>query len=190
MHMDNRQGYEFLCRSMFNAHIKACLDESKLVIAPAKILNELALDGIYTNQLINLYEMMSKMMIAHNGIGLAGPQVGLPYRFIVVQYGDDIIGMLNPVVTTATDDAESAKEGCLSVPGYRFSVTRPQKLSVEYIDINGEEQCKRFVGTTARCIQHEIDHLDGITIIQSGGLTRNRRRVVLSDLRKYKRKLK
>jgi peptide deformylase len=102
------------------------------------------------------------------GIGLAGPQVGVPRRVIVVDFGEKGSGpfaLVNPRVVEATPRSEKAEEGCLSIPGVSGVVERAAEVVVEGLDENGEAVTLRAGGLLARCLQHEIDHLDGILFI-------------------------
>jgi peptide deformylase len=123
-----------------------------------------------TPELAKLAEDMLETMYKSAGIGLAAPQVGHSIRLIVV----DTTGeeeekkpyyMFNPVVSV-TQGACTAEEGCLSVPGVWADVERPETITVEYLDRNGKPQTLKNVdGLTARCIQHEIDHLNGVLFV-------------------------
>jgi len=99
------------------------------------------------------------------GIGLAAPQVGVSIRVIVVDLQDDEhepMALVNPEIVKASKELVCAAEGCLSVPGLRGDVERPQWVTVKGRDDRGHEKRIRAEGWFARCIQHEIDHLDGI----------------------------
>ncbi len=108
----------------------------------------------------------------YGGIGLAAPQIGEPIRLAIVEipeggtrYGD-IPGMpltifINPVITVLDPAAKGYWEGCLSVPGLRGFVERPQSIRVDYLDIEGNERSLELAGFLATVFQHEFDHLDG-----------------------------
>lgn len=99
------------------------------------------------------------------GIGLAAPQVGVSLRVIVVDMQDedhDPIALVNPEIVKASRELVCATEGCLSVPGLRGDVERHEWVTVKARDDRGHEKRIRADGWFARCIQHEIDHLDGI----------------------------
>ena len=108
----------------------------------------------------------------YGGIGLAAPQVGEPIRLAIVEipeggtrYGD-IPGMpltifINPAITVLDPATKGYWEGCLSVPGLRGFVERPQKIRVDYLDLEGREQSLELDGFLATVFQHEFDHLDG-----------------------------
>lgn len=101
-----------------------------------------------------------------NGVGLAAPQVGTSTRIILVKPRPrkPAIVMVNPVITRFSERKSTAKEGCLSRPGFTADIERSNFVEVEWSDEAGNEHSDRFTGFTARIIQHEIDHLNGINI--------------------------
>ena len=106
---------------------------------------------------------MLETMYAENGIGLAATQVDVQKRIIVMDLSEDKSApmvMINPEVTSQ-DGEEEMQEGCLSVPGFYENVTRAEKITYRYLDLDGQLQEKSADGLLAVCIQHEIDHLDG-----------------------------
>ena len=105
---------------------------------------------------------MIDLMKVHKGIGLAAPQIGLNYRFFMME--TDMY--INPVILEQSEDIVIDTEGCLSFPGLSMRVKRAKKVIVEYTDIEGNKQEGKFVNYMARCFQHELDHLDGITFDQ------------------------
>lgn len=105
---------------------------------------------------------MVETMYEDNGVGLAAPQVGILRRMVVIDVGDGPLKMVNPVIVERSEEQELGIEGCLSIPEYNGTVYRPKKLVVEYTDENGEKQSKEAEELFARCVCHEIDHLDGI----------------------------
>lgn len=124
-------------------------------------------DGINAS-LAHARDMIATMH-SNGGCGLAAPQVGINERIIVLNtiasggQLDDVI-MINPVIGKRSNDSVSAKEGCLSIPGIRVSVPRSSTVELSFIDSNGENQIRDFTGFDARAIQHEIDHLEGLTL--------------------------
>jgi peptide deformylase len=110
---------------------------------------------------------MITTMIRSNGIGLAANQVGLNIRLIIVNiagFKNEI--MCNPQITSFHNTAfETHTEGCLSFPGRKQDMRRSQHLTVQYFNLDGTEVIREFTGLTARCIQHEIDHINGITFL-------------------------
>lgn len=111
-------------------------------------------------------EVMLKILReSRNGVGLAANQIGVLKRIAVFQTPGLPDVMLNPVVLTASGEAID-NEGCLSLPGCTLRVKRATSITVRYQQLDGEEITRDFVDFPARVIQHEIDHLDGIVIIQ------------------------
>lgn len=111
-----------------------------------------------------LAEDMVETMYKEEGVGLAGPQIGMLKRIIVVDIGEGPIVAINPVIT-AQDGEEVDMEGCLSVPGKSGKVSRPYAVRVEYTDLDGESQAIDAEGFLARAFCHEIDHLNGVLYI-------------------------
>ncbi len=107
---------------------------------------------------------MADTMYQANGIGLAAPQVGLMRRIIVVDVGEGLVEMINPEII-AHEGEIAMDEGCLSVPGRRGCVTRPEKVTVRAQDKKGKHFEVEADGLYARCLQHEIDHLDGVLYV-------------------------
>lgn len=103
---------------------------------------------------------MLDTMYEANGVGLAGPQVGVLKRVCVIDIGDGPVVMLNPVLLSA-DGEQTGDEGCLSLPGKAGQVTRPNHVIVRAMDENMEEQTLEATELLARAMCHEIEHLDG-----------------------------
>ena len=101
-------------------------------------------------------------MIAEGGIGLAANQVGEPWRVMAIKTSDGkIIVMYNPTIVAADDETEVGNEGCLSFPKIELQIPRKKHVTVTWMDSNQSNHISDFRGIDARCIQHEIDHLDG-----------------------------
>lgn len=96
-----------------------------------------------------------------NGIGLAAPQVGILRRMIVIDVGEGLMEIINPIIVEQEGE-QIEIEGCLSVPGVYGEVKRPARIVVEYTNLNGKRIRVEGTDTLARCLSHEIDHLDGI----------------------------
>ncbi len=110
---------------------------------------------------------MVDTMYAANGVGLAAPQVGISQRIAVVdvsEEGNAPMHFVNPEILTSEGEA-SSEEGCLSIPDYRDTVTRNTKITVRALDIEGKSFEVHAEGLLAVCLQHEIDHLDGILFV-------------------------
>lgn len=108
-----------------------------------------------------LIKDMVQTMIEADGVGLAAPQVGVSQRIIVVDTGDEIIGLINPIIEEASG-AEVDVEGCLSIPNKRGYVSRAARIVVSGLRPDGKQVRFPAEGYVARIFQHEIDHLDGI----------------------------
>ena len=115
---------------------------------------------ILTPRLKELIGDMFDTMYAANGVGLAAPQVGILRRIVVIDCGDDPITLINPVIVEK-DGEQIGEEGCLSVPGKVGVVKRAMHCRVRALDADMKEYEVEGEGLLARCLQHEIDHLDG-----------------------------
>ena len=141
----------------------------KIVKYPDSILRKTAkkIDGRdFDNQLQELAEQMAKAMYEDDGVGLAGPQVGLSKRIIVVGLGrGKFKTYINPEISFSSKDKISLEEGCLSLPKIFGYVERPKKIHVKFQDLTGEVIKEKLKGLDAVVLQHEIDHLNGILFI-------------------------
>jgi peptide deformylase len=128
-------------------------------------------------------QRMDELMQAALGIGLAATQVGILHRLLVYRaYTDDPTTVLvNPVLDWVSEERESAEEGCLSLPNVHVEVERPARVRVRGRDVAGKELEIEAEGLEARVIQHEIDHLDGILILDR--ISREARRDAMRALR-------
>ena len=107
---------------------------------------------------------MADTMYEANGVGLAAPQVGILRRLVVIDVGEGLMELVNPEIT-AYEGEIGMVEGCLSVPGRRGYVTRPEKVTLKTQDKTGAFFEMETEGLLARAIQHELDHLDGILYV-------------------------
>ncbi|WP_462331573.1 peptide deformylase [Schwartzia sp. (in: firmicutes)] len=107
---------------------------------------------------------MAETMYKSNGIGLAAPQIGKPIRVVVIDIGEGLIELINPMITSREGTVVDS-EGCLSVPNIFGDVERAEKVTVEYTNRFGKRKKIKAEGLLARCVQHELDHLDGILFI-------------------------
>jgi peptide deformylase len=130
---------------------------------------------------------MAGLMNDALGVGLAAPQLGLSQRLLVYRVGPDapLIALVNPRVEWASEDIETLDEGCLSIPGVTVDVDRPIHVRVRAQDEEGEERLVEASGLEARVIQHEIDHLDGVLILDR--TSRDERKRALRELRDAER---
>jgi peptide deformylase len=121
------------------------------------------------------------------GMGLAAPQLGLSQRLLIYTVGTDapLIALANPEIEWSSEDREALDEGCLSIPGVILEVERPVYVRVRALDEDGEERIVEASGLEARVIQHEIDHLDGVLILDRA--SRQARKEALRQLREAER---
>lgn len=144
-----------------------------------------------TDELRLLADDMLQTMYDAPGVGLAAPQVGVTSRLIVLDCIKDPevaprpLVMFNPEVVAASEEKSTYEEGCLSIPDQYAEVTRPAEVSVRWIDRDGRECREDFAGLWATCVQHEIDHLNGILFIDY--LTPLKRQLITRKMQKLKR---
>ncbi len=121
------------------------------------------------------------------GVGLAAPQLGISQRLLVYRVGPDapLIALVNPEIEWSSDDEEEGEEGCLSIVGVNVDVERPVHVRVRAFDELGEPRVVEASGLEARVIQHEIDHLDGVLILER--TSRDQRRRAMRELRARER---
>src|SRR5256714_12325612 len=121
------------------------------------------------------------------GVGLAAPQLGVSQRLLVYRVGQDapLIALANPEIEWSSEDDETLEEGCLSIPGIQVDIDRPVHVRVRGRDENGEERVVEASGLEARVIQHEIDHLDGVLILDRA--SREQRKEAIRTLRELER---
>ena len=112
------------------------------------------------SKLRKLLDDMADTLYDANGVGLAAPQVGIPIRVVVIDVGDGLIEMVNPVIRYKEGEQLGA-EGCLSVPGIFGDVKRAEVVKVEFTDRKNKRKVLTGSGLLARCIQHELGHLEG-----------------------------
>jgi peptide deformylase len=130
---------------------------------------------------------MAGLMNDAFGVGLAAPQLGLSQRLLVYRVGPDapVIALANPELEWTSSDRETLEEGCLSIPGISVDVERPVYVRVVALDEEGEERRIEASGLEARVIQHEMDHLDGVLILDR--TSRDERKRALRELREAER---
>jgi peptide deformylase len=143
--------------------------ESGIVHLGAPVLRQRALAvELVDDEVRELVERMFRTMYAENGQGLAAPQVGVSRRIAVVDVpprGTPTYVLINPRVTWASEEAARGVEGCLSIPDMWETVARPARVVVEALDAMGRAIRLEAEGDLARCLQHEIDHLEGTLYI-------------------------
>jgi peptide deformylase len=137
----------------------------------------------FDESLLAEIERMGELMHDALGIGLAATQLGVLHRVLVYRaYSDDpVTALVNPVIEWSGEELEALEEGCLSLPGVHVEVERPAEVRVRARDGHGEEIVVEAKGLEARVIQHEIDHLDGILILDR--ITREQRKQAMRAMR-------
>lgn len=146
------------------------------------------------DDILKALDDMAETMYANQGIGLAATQVNILKRMMVVDVGWDpekgassqkSLKLINPEIIWKADEEAVLKEGCLSVPGQYADVIRPSQVKVRYLDTEGKNQEIEASGLLSACLQHEIDHLDGIVFLQH--LSALRREMLMKKLLKSQR---
>ena len=166
----------------------------KLIITePNKILRQISepVQGV-GNEEQKLMDDMLETMYHANGIGLAAIQIGVPKRIIVIDISKNEekkvpLYFVNPVIKNQNEEYSTYEEGCLSVPNYFAEINRPKKCEVEYLDYNGQQKMIIAEGLLATCIQHEMDHLEGILFIDY--LSKLKKMMIIKKLSKQKNKV-
>ena len=163
----------------------------QILIEPNKILREKSLSVENVDKDIQiLMDDMLETMYAAPGIGLAAIQVGIPKRVIVLDIKQkegqkNPICFVNPEIIEKSKNNSTYEEGCLSVPGQFAEINRPDKCHVKYLDYYGEKKEIKAEGMLATCIQHEIDHLEGILFIDY--LSKLKKTMIIKKLSKQKK---
>lgn len=156
----------------------------KLVSEDDPILREVLPEFDFANPPVNPNEFASTLVETCkklDGYGLSANQCGFKHRVFVVGAGDDYVAFFNPKIVETKGEVHMM-EGCLSFPLLGLHITRPAELVIEYQDFTGETKSGHYVGMTARCILHELDHMNGIVYtskakplaLQSGMKKRNK----------------
>jgi peptide deformylase len=117
----------------------------------------------------NLIKRMKLTMQQYGGIGLSANQCGVFERVFVIGTGEFQLACINPKIISRSDKAIKADEGCLSFPGFYVKVPRPEEITVEFTDEDGNIKEAELTGLTARCFMHELDHMNGIRLIDHAG---------------------
>lgn len=131
-------------------------EENKILRQKAKRVDKI------DDSIRSICASMINTMISSNGVGLSGNQVGILKRIIIILDNDNPIPMINPEIKSHSKNIIVQDEGCLSIPQTFVSKNRYQNILVKYRDLKGKPHFQNYEGFTARIIQHEIDHLDGI----------------------------
>ncbi len=139
-----------------------------VIVEDSRLQKECDLITHFGEPLQKLVDEMNETMIHANGIGLAAPQIGKNIRLIIVKRGEegsDYHAYANPVITFYSNAKTSIEEGCLSVPGTYGFVERATKVRFTYQDMEGHKHRQKATGMQAIILQHEVDHINGILII-------------------------
>ena len=126
-----------------------------------------------------LLPRMIKTMHKEHGVGLAAPQIGLSLRLAVAEVDGKEYYWINPEITSLSQEKIISEEGCLSLPGEFFPILRSEKVTVKYLNEKGLPKKLRATGFLATVVQHEVDHLDGVLIINR--FTKQKRKQTLTD---------
>ncbi len=161
-----------------------------IITEPNKLLRQISkpVDRV-GNEEKKLMDDMLETMYAANGIGLAAIQVGIPKRIIVMDISKEENKkepryFVNPIIKNKDPLKATYEEGCLSVPNQFAEIERPSKCEVEYLDYDGKKKILQADGLLATCIQHEMDHLEGILFIDY--LSKLKRSMIIKRLSKLK----
>lgn len=169
------------------------MTERKIIIEPDPILRKKSDDlKQVDNDLRKLLDDMLETMYAAPGIGLAAVQLGILKRLIVIDVSKDKdkkspLFLINPEIIFKSDETSVFEEGCLSLPGYFAEIERPAQCQIKYIDYYGKKKELNASGLLATCIQHEIDHLNGILFIDY--LSKLKKDMIIKRLSRHKREL-
>ena len=164
-----------------------------IITEPNKILRQVSKPVVTVNETEQkLMDDMLDTMYAAKGIGLAAIQIGIPKRIIVMDISKDQdknepMYFVNPIIKNKNIKKSIYEEGCLSVPGQFAEVERPSKCEVEYLDYHGQKKVLKAEGLLATCIQHEIDHLNGVLFIDY--LSKLKKDMIIKKLVKQKKEI-
>jgi peptide deformylase len=159
-----------------------------LIILPDPLLRQVSAKVEQVNDDVRrLADDMLATMYDAPGIGLAAIQVGVPLRMLVIDLskeGEDKAPQvfINPEVVTLSDERSVYEEGCLSIPDYYAEVERPARVGIRHIGLDGQERIVDAEGLLATCLQHEIDHLNGVLFIDH--ISRLKREMVIRKFTK------
>jgi len=164
-----------------------------ILTEPNKILRQVSLpvEKVGKEEQVLMDDMLETMYLA-KGIGLAAIQIGVPKRIIVMDIGNrdkekEPMYFVNPIIKNKNSNHSTYEEGCLSVPNQFAEINRPSTCEVEYLDYNGNKKILKASGLLATCIQHEMDHLEGILFIDY--LSKLKKMMIVKKLSKQKNKV-
>ncbi|WP_430396092.1 peptide deformylase [Ferrovibrio sp.] len=162
-----------------------------ILVAPDPVLTQISTPvETVDDDIRRTLDDMLETMYAAPGIGLAAIQVGIPKRMLVIDVSREDeekqpLYIINPEVTWVSDDDQAYEEGCLSLPEHYAEVVRPAEVKIDYLDYNGEKRELHATGLLAICLQHEMDHLEGILFVDH--ISALKRNMILRKLVKLKR---
>ena len=168
------------------------MSQRKIVIEPDPILRKKSdpVEKVDQN-LRKLLDEMLETMYAAPGIGLAAIQIGVPKRLIVIDVSKEDkkkpLYLINPEITFTSNNTSIYEEGCLSLPGHFAEIERPAECHLNYIDYEGKQKKLKAEGLLATCIQHEVDHLNGVLFIDY--LSKLKKDMIIKKLVKQKKEL-
>tara|TARA_R110002126_G_scaffold264737_1_gene407928 strand:- start:15668 stop:16210 length:543 start_codon:yes stop_codon:yes gene_type:complete len=148
--------------------VRSDILQRKLVKSSDYILREKTIPFDFANQpmpAVDIADIMRYNMIYHKGIGLAAPQIGYNYSIFAVGNPDieeSVLVFFNPTIVNYSEEFVKLKEGCVSFPNLFLNLKRPNEIRMRYTGATGITETSKFTGMTARIIQHEYDHLNGI----------------------------
>ena len=169
------------------------MPQKKIVIEPDPILRKESkpVEKV-DDELRRLLDDMLETMYAAPGIGLAAVQIGILKRLIVIDISKDKdkkepLFLINPKITSKSKQTSTYEEGCLSLPGHFAEIERPAECEINFIDYNGKKKEIKADGLLSTCIQHEVDHLDGVLFIDY--LSKLKKNMIIKKLVKHKKEL-
>ena len=169
------------------------MSSREIIIEPDPILRKKSenLEKVDTN-LQKLMDDMLSTMYGAPGIGLAAVQIGILKRVIVIDVSKEDekknpIFLINPIIRFKSEKRSVYEEGCLSLPGHFAEIERPAECELDYIDYDGKERNLKAKGLMATCIQHEVDHLNGVLFIDY--LSKLKKDMIIKKLVKQKKEI-
>ena len=169
------------------------MSKRNIIIEPDPILRKKSESlEIVDNELRKLMDDMLETMYEAPGIGLAAVQIGILKRLIVIDISKDKkkkdpLFFVNPKITFQSKKTSIYEEGCLSLPGHFAEIERPAECHINYLDYDGKNQKLTATGLLATCIQHEIDHLEGVLFIDY--LSKLKKDMIIKKLIKHKKEI-
>ena len=169
------------------------MTKKKILVIPDPVLRKVSEPVASVNpEVQKLMDDMLETMYAAPGIGLAAVQIGILKRVIVIDLSKDSekkepLFFVNPEITSKSNELTSYEEGCLSIPNQFAEVKRPNSCKVSFLDYNGNQKQIHAEGLLATCIQHEIDHLNGILFIDH--LSKLKKDLIMKKTKKQKKEI-